>query len=320
MMPSVANMTKPSKMAGHTQHMHHNLPPMTPIPLTGPRRIGSWPLEEIKYTHFLSALFKSSRLENVPSGTSLRQWLGKQLNCAPMRLSKKFDKVSGMLGLVKFEVRQDVLDAMTPAQRRAQIKEMHDLRTKLEVAVAREMAGLKPLAHHLEKHGRPMVSASVMHASPKKNRARKFTNDDNDILFKGRLSLTSMLQSTGDIVPRKSNRNCVRRSYSYDSSDESEVGIKDEHMEPSMEPLPFHPPTATSAAADWNAAAECHITGRPSAALTLEDLEWIGQFMDDLPSLDTTGDAFWTSIREIDCLNPYSAQLLDTSTEQTPST
>ncbi|KAF0696471.1 Aste57867_12766 [Aphanomyces stellatus] len=129
-----------------------SLPSLVVAPLTGHRRIGAFSHEELIYVEYLSEEFKAGRLEGIANGTSLRLWLAKQLNCAPMRLSKKFDKDSGMLGMVKFIGRPAALDAMPLAERVICAANLDELRRRLVAAVVRDTVGHKPLAHHLSKH------------------------------------------------------------------------------------------------------------------------------------------------------------------------
>ncbi|KAF0696482.1 Aste57867_12777 [Aphanomyces stellatus] len=285
---------KPSTCSSKaSQNNADPVPPLTVVPLTGPRRIGSWSIEEIEYCHYLSEEFKASRLEGIPNGASLRQWLGKQLNCAPMRLSKKFDKDSGMLGLVKFEANHEALAALSPADRRRHAKTLHDLRRRLESTVAREMAGLKPLVHHLVKHRGRCV--------PKTNRRKV---QGTDVLFR-----TKAVYPMYKIVPRKSNRACARQPLNYSAFDDSSESGNDDVLE--YDPLPFHPVSSTTKRmdiVDSNGGDEvlggssCLSNGvMETACLTDEEVQWLESFANDLPPINAADHSFWKSIQEIEC-------------------
>ncbi|CAB9523905.1 expressed unknown protein [Seminavis robusta] len=51
---------------------------------------GKWTTEEDAYAHCLIAEFRAGTLD-IPSGTTLRGFLAKKLECAPKRVSKKFE-------------------------------------------------------------------------------------------------------------------------------------------------------------------------------------------------------------------------------------
>ena len=54
------------------------------------RQIGQWTREEEAYAEKVAELFKTGRVPNCPEGTTMRALLADLLNCAPMRVSKKF--------------------------------------------------------------------------------------------------------------------------------------------------------------------------------------------------------------------------------------
>lgn len=54
------------------------------------RRLGQWTREEEAYAEKVAALFKTGRVPNCPEGLTMRALLADLLNCAPMRVSKKF--------------------------------------------------------------------------------------------------------------------------------------------------------------------------------------------------------------------------------------
>mmetsp|Transcript_2404 Transcript_2404/g.4461 ORF Transcript_2404/g.4461 Transcript_2404/m.4461 type:complete len:681 (+) Transcript_2404:70-2112(+) len=54
------------------------------------RRTGKWTVAEEDYSARLIQLFELGVLDNVENGTTLRSFLSSRLNCAPMRISKKY--------------------------------------------------------------------------------------------------------------------------------------------------------------------------------------------------------------------------------------
>ena len=61
-----------------------------PQPQEVNRRLGQWTREEEAYAEKVAELFKTGRVPNCPEGTTMRALLAELLNCAPMRVSKKF--------------------------------------------------------------------------------------------------------------------------------------------------------------------------------------------------------------------------------------
>lgn len=53
-------------------------------------RSGKWTLEEETFANRLISEFEAGFLTDCEEGTTLRSYLAKKLNCAPMRISKKF--------------------------------------------------------------------------------------------------------------------------------------------------------------------------------------------------------------------------------------
>ncbi|CAK4066365.1 unnamed protein product [Aphanomyces euteiches] len=100
---------------------------VTPTPTKQARRAGGWTVAELEYTFRLSADFKDGLLPDAPPGILLRQYLSLKLNCSPMRLSKKFDKSSGILGMHRYDPTASVLAGLTPEMRRARKKELKQL-------------------------------------------------------------------------------------------------------------------------------------------------------------------------------------------------
>lgn len=53
-------------------------------------RSGKWSAEEERFANKLIVKFELGTLIDCPEGSTLRSYLSKKLNCAPMRISKKF--------------------------------------------------------------------------------------------------------------------------------------------------------------------------------------------------------------------------------------
>ena len=72
------------------------IPMATPLALQSsePRR-GKWTPEEEAYTSRVISDFHKGLLD-LPSGITLRQYLSSQLNCDPMRITKKFARVQSI--------------------------------------------------------------------------------------------------------------------------------------------------------------------------------------------------------------------------------
>lgn len=51
---------------------------------------GKWSIEEENYANELIQQFEAGTLMDCVDGCTLRAYLSKKLNCAPMRISKKF--------------------------------------------------------------------------------------------------------------------------------------------------------------------------------------------------------------------------------------
>ena len=54
------------------------------------RKSGKWSLEEEYYAKQLVTAFENGTLDDCEEGRTLRSYLSMKLNCAPMRISKKF--------------------------------------------------------------------------------------------------------------------------------------------------------------------------------------------------------------------------------------
>lgn len=69
---------------------------MSVNPESAKMRVGHWTREEEAYASKISEFFASGRLPNCPEGMTLRSLLVNLLNCAPMRVSKKFSGEKGV--------------------------------------------------------------------------------------------------------------------------------------------------------------------------------------------------------------------------------
>ena len=67
--------------------------PRQGIKRTGNKRHGKWTQEEETYANKLIEAFKTGAIEDCEDGCTLRSFLATKLQCAPMRISKKY--VSG---------------------------------------------------------------------------------------------------------------------------------------------------------------------------------------------------------------------------------
>jgi len=75
-------------------------------------RSGKWSPEEESYANQLVADFEKGILIDCEDGCTLRSYLARRLNCAPMRISKKFaGRCIGKMAFAKKPVEQDVLEA-----------------------------------------------------------------------------------------------------------------------------------------------------------------------------------------------------------------
>ena len=68
------------------------------------QKTGKWSAEEEKYANELIHEFETGTLVDCLDGCTLRAYLSKKLNCAPMRISKKFAGKS--IGKVHFYASQ----------------------------------------------------------------------------------------------------------------------------------------------------------------------------------------------------------------------
>ncbi|RHY89530.1 hypothetical protein DYB37_008435 [Aphanomyces astaci] len=107
--------------------------------LYGRRRMGAWSQAEIDYAYHMSRAFKEGLFDGgIPEGESVRLWLARLLNCSPMRLSKKFDRESKLLGMCFFAKKQVALDAMSPQERQDRYDAMESARLRFMKSLGSE--------------------------------------------------------------------------------------------------------------------------------------------------------------------------------------
>ena len=103
------------------------------------KRRGKWTIEEEEYANKLIEAFKTGSIQDCVDGCTLRSFLATKLQCAPMRISKKFAGTSvGKLIYVK----SDKQGRNCRQQRRA------------ERAAERAARALHQLDYVAESHGR----------------------------------------------------------------------------------------------------------------------------------------------------------------------
>lgn len=69
-------------------------------------RTGKWSEEEEQYANQIILKFQSGELDDCENGCTLRAYLARKLNCAPMRVSKKFAgrNIGGVSNQFHFEI------------------------------------------------------------------------------------------------------------------------------------------------------------------------------------------------------------------------
>ena len=79
-------MLYPRKMnVSKKENFHHEVEFDSSSP-----RCGKWSSEEEDYANAIITEFETGTLTDCPEGSTLGSYLAKRLNCAPMRISKKF--------------------------------------------------------------------------------------------------------------------------------------------------------------------------------------------------------------------------------------
>ncbi|KAF0711316.1 Aste57867_5325 [Aphanomyces stellatus] len=96
-------------------------------------------------------------LEGIADGTSVRIWLAKQLNCAPMRLSKKFNKASGLLGMNMFKFNRHRMAALSPEERDERRLQLDNMRCIFEQSLS--VLAVNPVMIKQELHQRSVSKA-----------------------------------------------------------------------------------------------------------------------------------------------------------------
>jgi hypothetical protein len=89
------------------------------------QRSGKWTFEEESFANQLVRDFEKGFLDDCEEGCTLRSYLAKRLNCAPMRISKKFaGRCIGKLAYVKCD------DFMLPEKFKSPLNELEEIYTK----------------------------------------------------------------------------------------------------------------------------------------------------------------------------------------------
>lgn len=95
------------------------------------KRIGKWTREEEEYTSRLINDFEQGLLPpETPVFKSMRMWLASELNCCPMRISKKF-KGELCIGKKRYSPSPERLKSMTDEEKEKRAIEMDRLKHKL---------------------------------------------------------------------------------------------------------------------------------------------------------------------------------------------
>jgi len=79
------------------------------------RRSGKWSADEEFYAKQLITAFENGTLDDCEEGRTLRSYLAMKLNCAPMRISKKFagQSIGKVRSLVCWTIRSSVSDMIS---------------------------------------------------------------------------------------------------------------------------------------------------------------------------------------------------------------
>jgi PAS domain S-box-containing protein len=91
------------------------------------KRRGKWTNEEEEYANKLIEAFKTGSIQDCEDGCTLRSFLATKLQCAPMRISKKFAGTSvGKLIYIKSDAKGADVDAANAALN-VQLRDLHEL-------------------------------------------------------------------------------------------------------------------------------------------------------------------------------------------------
>lgn len=86
-------MSRPSRKRPSESSPEDDTPLPDPLPLLDDdslQRSGKWSGEEETFANQLVIDFETGALTDCEDGCTLRSYLARKLNCAPMRISKKF--------------------------------------------------------------------------------------------------------------------------------------------------------------------------------------------------------------------------------------
>ncbi|RHY47813.1 hypothetical protein DYB34_004722 [Aphanomyces astaci] len=152
-------------MEGRTDDVNHMVQQLIATPLVGKRRMGEWTQAEIDYAYHMSTAFKAGLFDDgIRNRESVRLWLARLLNCAPMRLSKKFNRKSKLLGMYFYKKNHAALDAMSPQDRMDRYDAMEAARLRFIKSIG---GGYK------QQHTQPTLLCRRPHVqSPKKATGR----------------------------------------------------------------------------------------------------------------------------------------------------
>ncbi|KAF0693051.1 Aste57867_15946 [Aphanomyces stellatus] len=106
------------------------------------QRCGPWSEAEVAFATRLSDDFKAGLLPDVPNGIPLRKWLSEKLNCTPMRLSKKFDKTSGVLGMCRYTCNVVSIASMSADKSKRRQEQLETLEAAFRQSVFEEQQKL----------------------------------------------------------------------------------------------------------------------------------------------------------------------------------
>ncbi|RHY05184.1 hypothetical protein DYB36_006683 [Aphanomyces astaci] len=125
------------------------------------QRCGPWSDAEVAYATRLSDDFKLGLLSDVPNGIPLRKWLSEKLNCTPMRLSKKFDKTSGVLGMCRYTCNVMTIASMSAEKSKRRQEQLESLEAAFRQSVQDE---------HLKLSSFEIQQTHLQHQATKKRK------------------------------------------------------------------------------------------------------------------------------------------------------
>ncbi|RHY30618.1 hypothetical protein DYB32_004185 [Aphanomyces invadans] len=132
------------------------------------QRCGPWSDAEVAFATRLSDDFKAGLLPDVPNGIPLRKWLSEKLNCTPMRLSKKFDKTSGVLGMCRYTCNVMSIASMSAEKSKRRQEQLDQLEAAFRQAVHDEQTKLSEF-HIQQTHKHQYISAATSTKKRKKS-------------------------------------------------------------------------------------------------------------------------------------------------------